>query len=138
MIYLAIPYSGMEELSFEISCMITAFLMKTGQVVYSPIVHGHTLASKCRLTAGHDFWLNQDLDMLRRCDELYVVAMEGWDKSVGVLAEIREAQKLEIPIKFVDPGVFIEKLNQRSRRDLRPRSSRDIILEQRRRESRKK
>ena len=138
MIYLAIPYSGMEELSFEISCMITAFDENGTGRISPPIVHGHTLASKCRLTAGHDYWLNQDLDMLRRCDELYVVAMEGWDKSVGVLAEIREAQKLEIPIKFVDPGVFIEKLILRSRRDLRPRSSRDIILEQRRRESRER
>jgi hypothetical protein len=138
MIYLAIPYSGIEELSFKISCMVTAFLMKTGKTVYSPIVHGHILATKYDLPADREFWLKHDLDILCRCDELYVVAMEGWDKSVGVLAEIREAQKLEIPIKFVDPGVFIEKLNQRSRRDLRPRSSRDIILEQRRRESRER
>ena len=88
MIYLAIPYSGMEELSFEISCMITAFLMKTGKTVYSPIVHGHILATKYDLPADREFWLKHDLDVLRRCDELCVVALDGWDESVGVLAEI--------------------------------------------------
>jgi len=97
-IYLAAPYSGMEQLSFEVSCMVAAFLMKTGKIVYSPVVYGHTLASKYDLPTDNEFWLTQDLDLLCRCDELYVITLEGWDKSSGVADEINEAQKMECPL----------------------------------------
>lgn len=109
MIYLAIPYSGMEELSFDVSRRITLMLMQCGKNVYSPIIHGHSLVSTpgYSLHFDHDFWMKHDLDMLRRCDELYVVALDGWNKSIGVLAEIKEAQKIGMPITFLDPDVFI-------------------------------
>jgi len=109
-IYLAAPYTGMEELSFEVSCMVAAFLMKTGKVVYSPIVYGHTLATKYDLPADCDFWLMQDLDMICRCDELYVITLEGWDKSLGVAAEIEEALMMGMPVSFIDPSPFVENI----------------------------
>ena len=126
MIYLAIPYSGMEELSFKISCMVTAFLMKTGKTVYSPIVHGHILATKYDLPADREFWLKHDLDILCRCDELYVVTLDGWDESFGVSAEIEEALSMGMPVTFIDPAPFLEK-RDRSSPDSRPKSSRDIL-----------
>jgi len=109
MIYLAIPYSSMEELSFDVSRCITLMLMQYGKNVYSPIIHGHSLVS----TPGysfhfdHDFWMKHDLDMLRRCDELYVVILDRWNKSIGVLTEIREARELGMPITFLDPDMFV-------------------------------
>jgi len=112
-IYLAAPYTGIEELSFEVSCMVAAFLMKTGKVVYSPIVYGHTLASKYDLPTDCDFWLMQDLDMVCRCDELYVITMEGWDKSFGVGAEVEEALMMGMPVTFIDPKPFIENIMAR-------------------------
>lgn len=126
MIYLAIPYSGIEELSFKISCMVTAFLMKTGKTVYSPIVHGHILATKYDLPADWEFWLKHDLDILCRCDELYVVTLDGWDESFGVSAEIEEALSMGMPVTFIDPAPFLEK-RDRSSPDSRPKSSRDIL-----------
>ncbi len=109
LIYLAIPYSGMEELSFDVSRRITLMLMQCGKNVYSPIIHGHSLVSTpgYSLHFDHDFWMKHDLDMLRRCDELYVVALDGWNKSVGVLAEIKEARELGMPITFLDPDMFV-------------------------------
>ena len=126
MIYLAIPYSGIEELSFKISCMVTAFLMKTGKTVYSPIVHGHILATKSDLPAGREFWLKHDLDILCRCDELYVITLDGGNKSFGVSAEIEEALSMGMPVTFIDPAPFLEK-RDRSSPDSRPKSSRDIL-----------
>jgi len=78
MIYLSVPYSGMEELSFEVSCLMAAFLMKTGAVVLSPIIQGHVLASKYDMPCDHEFWLKHDLEMLKKCDEMYVIALPGW------------------------------------------------------------
>lgn len=107
MIYLTIPYTGMEDLSFKISCMIAAFLAKTGHTVYSPVIHRYTLASQYDLPTDCDFWLKQGLDMLYRCDELYVATLEGWDKSLVVSAEIEEALKMGIPVTFIDSSPFV-------------------------------
>ena len=110
MIILQRPILAWKSLSFEVSCMVAAFLMKTGKVVYSPIVYGHTLASKYDLPTDCDFWLMQDLDMICRCDELYVITMEGWDKSFGVGAEVEEALMMGMPVTFIDPKPFIENI----------------------------
>lgn len=111
MIYLSVPYSGMEELSFEVSCLMAAFLMKTGAVVLSPIIQGHVLASKYDMPCDHEFWLKHDLEMLKKCDEMYVIALPGWEQSVGVQREIEEAGRLGIPVVFLElgiPVVFLE------------------------------
>lgn len=102
MIYLSVPYSGMEELSFEVSCLMTAFLMKTGATVFSPIVHSHVLVSKYDMPLDHEFWLKHDLEVLKKCDEMYVIALPGWEKSVGVQREIEEAGRLGIPVVFLE------------------------------------
>jgi hypothetical protein len=107
MIYLSIPYTGMERLSFEISCLITAFLMKTGRTVFSPIVQGHAVASKYDLPKDCDFWLKHDLEALKCCEEMYVVTLEGWEDSVGVCRELEEARRLSIPVTFIEPDCFI-------------------------------
>ena len=105
MIYLAIPYSGMEELSFKISCMVTAFLMKAGKTVYSPVVNGHILATKYDLSADREFWLKHDLDILCRCDELYVITLDGWDRwSIGRAEEVGNARIVYRSGSFLENG----------------------------------
>ena len=42
------------------------------------------------------FWLSSTMELMRRCDVVYVV--EGSHESKGVQAEIKEARKLGIPI----------------------------------------
>jgi hypothetical protein len=45
-----------------------------------------------------EFWLEGDLEILRRCDGLVVV--EGWENSAGTLGEIACAQAEDIPFIF--------------------------------------
>jgi nucleoside 2-deoxyribosyltransferase len=90
-IYLAIPYSGMEESSFEQANEATVKLLKQGFNVFSPITHSHPL-TRFDLPGTWEFWSKIDYQFLDWCDVcLVLVPKEGGvkvDDSVGVSAEI--------------------------------------------------
>jgi hypothetical protein len=48
------------------------------------------------------YWVNHGLHMLRSCQALYVLCLEGWQVSKGVGKEIAEAQRLAIPVHYFD------------------------------------
>ena len=106
MIYLASPYShddpAIREQHFQAVCRETAELMRRGNVVFSPIVHGHPLVGH-GLPTDWPFWERFDREHLRRCDELVVLTLDGWRESVGVAAEIRIADELGTPIRYLAP-----------------------------------
>lgn len=57
----------------------------------------HTNTRSFHGTITPEFWYNATLELLRRCDVL--ILAPGWETSiVGVLVELREARKLEIPV----------------------------------------
>jgi nucleoside 2-deoxyribosyltransferase len=95
-IYLAIPYSGMEESSFEQANEATVKLLKQGFNVFSPITHSHPL-TRFDLPGTWEFWSKIDYQFLDWCDVcLVLVPKEGEEKviaSVGVKAEIDYAIK---------------------------------------------
>lgn len=107
LIYLASPYShpdpAVRELRYEHACAATAGLMRRGLHVYSPIVHSHPLV-KYELPTDWEYWQAHDIAMLHRCQELYVLTLDGWMESKGVRAEIAEASLLELPTVYL-PGL---------------------------------
>lgn len=109
LIYLAIPYSGLSELSFAIANEVTAELIMKGKVVFSPISMSHLISDYLpkEQRNSSEFWLNADLPILRRCDELLVVKIgnkgqELIDKSVGCQAEIQCAKENNIPVNYYE------------------------------------
>lgn len=106
MIYLASPYSHSEavvrEERFRAACQATARLIAAGHVVFSPIVHGHPLVHH-GLPTDWSFWEQFDRDHLVRCDEVVVLTLDGWRESVGVAAEIRIAEELGKPVRYLAP-----------------------------------
>ena len=106
MIYLASPYSHSEanirEQRFRAVCRMAAELMRQGQVVFAPIVHGHPLVGH-GLPSDWPFWERFDREHLRRCDELVVLMLDGWRESIGVAAELRIAAELGKPVRYLDP-----------------------------------
>ena len=105
-IYLAIPYTGMENVSFIKANRVAAKLIKQGNIVYSAISMSHPIAIQNDLPEGWSFWKNQDYalvcEFVRWSDEVHIVEMNGlWEKSEGVLAEIKLAKKYNKPIKFI-------------------------------------
>jgi hypothetical protein len=109
-IYLAIPYSGMEEESFRIANEVTSKLMLQGHIVFSPISHSHPIAISHQLPGTWEFWKKFDESFIEWCDELHAIVigengMELMAKSKGVTAEIEIAKSLNKPIGYVRYGI---------------------------------
>jgi len=104
MIYLASPYSHpdaqVREARFEAACRVAAELVSAGHVVFSPIVHGHPLV-RFGLPTDWGFWQRHDREYLGRSKLLLVVALDDWQQSVGVQAEISIARALGLPVAYL-------------------------------------
>jgi len=108
-IYLAIPYSGMEEESYALATRVTALLMigEEKMNVFSPITHCHPMTKLEGVTMPGDweFWKAIDLQYIDWCDEMIVIVPEaGYNKvleSTGVQAEIDYCAKQGKHITFM-------------------------------------
>lgn len=98
-IYLAIPYSGIEQRSFAVANAVAARLMQEGHVVYSPISHNHPIAIAHGLPTTWEYWKVFDTEFLKWCDAVFLVVMneDGFElikNSKGVQAELEIARTL--------------------------------------------
>lgn len=105
-IYLAAPYSHPDEdvrsMRFYAVSRRANLIMQRGDLVYSPITHGHILGIFGGLPGDFDFWEKHCLSFLRRwAQELHILSLDGWDKSRGVLAEMEEADRVGLPVKML-------------------------------------
>lgn len=116
--YLAGPYhsvhSHIKERRYNQLTFVAAQLMKRGEVIFSPITHCHYLAQEHASFEGPDFWLTQDLAILRRCDKLLVLQLDGWENSVGLKREIEFATEHNIPVEYISLEDFSGKDSQHS------------------------
>jgi hypothetical protein len=97
MIFISSPYShpdkSVVENRFESTCELVAKLLNKGHYVMSPIVHGHNLL-KYDLPGDWEFWQGYCIDMIKRCEEVWVYNINGWEDSSGVKGEIEVAKKI--------------------------------------------
>ena len=108
MIYIASPYAHPEEAvtkyRLDESARYAAFLLRNGVNAYSPLAHG---AKLCDFMPpgkdNHGTWMPHDFEMLSYCSHLYVLALDGWKQSRGVLLEIGYAVGKGLPIFLVTP-----------------------------------
>lgn len=77
-------------------------MIRQGKIVFVPIAHSFGIA-RYGLPGDWSFWEKFDREFLQRCDRLIVLALPGWHMSKGVLAEMRIAADLFLPIQFMDP-----------------------------------
>ena len=109
LIYLAAPYTdpdaSVSALRAEQASYAAAMLMsRYGFAVFSPITHGHAVVDHLPLekAISHDFWMEQCVPVLSRCDELHILRLPGWDRSRGVKYEWDFAIRTNKPIRTVD------------------------------------
>ena len=109
LIYLAAPYTDpdpeVSALRAEQASYAAAMLMsRYGFAVFSPITHGHAVVDHLPLekAVSHDFWMEQCIPVLDRCDELHILRLPGWDRSRGVKYEWDFAVRTHKPICTVD------------------------------------
>lgn len=130
MLYLALPYSATKgtppeiarsimQHRFELAEYATARLARSGEIVYCPIVHWHEVARKYQLPPGFEFWKKLNFQMIDRSDKFCILALIGWQESIGVHSEWQHAVEKKIPIFSTDyygnmvesheiiPGTFV-------------------------------
>lgn len=105
MIYLASPYSHVDPAiraqRFRDVCRAAVALIKTGQEVFSPIAYSHALVEH-GLPIDWSFWKQHDRHHLSHCDEVVVLMLDGWEASVGIREEVRIAEELNKPVRYID------------------------------------
>jgi hypothetical protein len=104
LIYLASPYShddpAVRKSRYEAACKATAYLIKQGHNVYSPIVYSHQL-TEYGLGTEWETWSELDKAILRNATHLWVLQLEGWESSHGIQAELQLASLFGVPVCFV-------------------------------------
>jgi nucleoside 2-deoxyribosyltransferase len=122
-IYVAIPYTGYAERSFELANQASYEIIKLGHIPFSPISMSHPIVEQSKkdysfdkqLLGTWDVWSKIDFAFIDWCDELIVIDFnsEAVQNSTGVQAEIEYAQKLGKPVKTikVEDKINIELLN---------------------------
>lgn len=107
LVYVASPYTkhpeGPEK-AVQDAAKVTAKLMLSGYAVFSPVVHSHGLIEHLGkdLQFDHDFWMRQDLAVLRQCTAIVAVEMPGWSESRGMARELEEAKLYGIQVIWID------------------------------------
>lgn len=104
--YLAVPYQHFDKRvmvdRFHRVNDVAAQLMREGRYIFSPISHTHPIAESGALPRGWDYWGEYDRIILSCCTTLIVLRLPGWERSVGVQAEIAIAKELGLNIEYLD------------------------------------
>ena len=93
---------------FKDVCQTAAYIFKLGQdYVFSPIAHTYPIFEAGleiplgELPYDFKFWGGFNKEMIRRCDEVRVLTLDGWQESEGVQAEIKYAKSIGKVVKFI-------------------------------------
>lgn len=88
MIYLATPYSTRPAYGYALAKTMAHALLTQGHFVFSPILHWHPVAIEAGLPGDAEYWMNYNINMMSRADDMIVVRALGWNTSKGIAAEL--------------------------------------------------
>lgn len=95
MIYVGSPYSHdsvhIRENRYMENLKYAVYLFNKGESVFSPIGYSHPMVD-CGARIDWKYWKPFDLEMLDNCNVLHALLIPGWDKSVGLSAELEHAE----------------------------------------------
>lgn len=104
-IFVAGPYNDKDDVikQYRINTIteycVNQFLK--GNSPISALLMGLVYANYYKLPTDTNTWLTFSQTLLKGCDELHVLMVNGWNRSSGVKAEIEAAEKLKIEIKYI-------------------------------------
>jgi hypothetical protein len=93
LVYIAGPYRGDVKNNVEAAENCAAMVAVLGIGFVCPHSNGRP---HDWLELPDEYWLSMTMEIMRRCDAVLLV--EGWEKSHGVIAEKKEAERLGIPV----------------------------------------
>jgi hypothetical protein len=112
-IYIAIPYTGYEEKSFELANRYAYEIINMGHIPFSPISMSHPVVVQSKkegkfekeLLGTWEVWEKIDCSFIKDwCDEIWVIQFseEAVNNSKGVQAEIEYGKSLGKIIKYIN------------------------------------
>lgn len=105
MIYLATPYSDsnpvIREERYRLACSLTTTCVKEKVPCYCPIAFWVPIAEEYGLITSAAFFMVQNDALLAKCEELWIITMEGWNRSIGIEMERAEFQRIHNSAKDV-------------------------------------
>lgn len=104
MIYLASPYSHPEKRmrNWRYQAALHFVSQHVNHTpIFSPIVYSHQFVDFGHGTSA-EYWHTFNSAMMLVCSSLWVLRLEGWDKSIGVAEEIAAFAARDIPPVFVE------------------------------------
>jgi hypothetical protein len=117
LIYLASPHSHLNRLiraqRYNNVLQATSYFISKGFWIFSPIVHSHYVG----IVLEHNFnqksnvfeyWKDFDSELITKCDEMWVLCIDGCMESKGVQAEIEIARLQGKRVIFVSPAMNSE------------------------------
>ena len=122
-IYLAIPYSHMEESSYKQATDVTAKLIEANNDlnIFSPITHSHPLTKVEGVTipGNWEYWKEIDYQFIDWADEVWIVIPEEGknkvEQSTGVEGEIKYTRRSGKPIVIGRAKVLINLAKQKTK-----------------------
>ncbi|MFA6199097.1 MAG: DUF1937 family protein [Bacteroidales bacterium] len=109
MIYLAAPYNDFDK---SIICdrmdkiyAVIAFLTNNGNHVVTPLLM-HEIVVRYEIDGSFNFWEKYCIDLLSRCDKLYVLMIDDWDTRHGIKKEIEYAIDNNIEVVYINHEDF--------------------------------
>ena len=107
LIYLAAPFSHpgpeVSRRRLEEVNSYAAQLLSRGALSFSPLSHGAQLDSP---DIPDSVWYELGLRIMQGCDQLWLLALDGWEDSEGVRMELERARQLDIPVYVVNPDTY--------------------------------
>lgn len=82
------------EANIQVAKRASMRLWQRGYVVICPHLNTAHFGDLC----GDDVWLNGYLEVLRRCDVIYM--LDNWEQSEGAKRELQLANELELTVIF--------------------------------------
>jgi hypothetical protein len=76
--------------------------MNNGYYVFCPIAMSHPIQEFGGVPGTWEYWAEYDTKLLKACQALFVVTIDGWKESTGVQAEIQIAKDLGMEISYVN------------------------------------
>jgi hypothetical protein len=83
--------------------MTDAALCEQGNITISCLDKHSRLPFNSALRGDYDFWKRQAETMIKVCDKVVVIKMDGWETSSGVTQELALAKSLGKPIEYIEP-----------------------------------
>lgn len=109
LVYLACPFRHPDPEMRKKRCAVAhtmAAQLSAEYYVFSPLTHNEILVSLApELPREH--WIEFDLRILKTCDKLLILTLDGWETSWGVQKEIAFAKENNIPIEEIEVSISV-------------------------------